>query len=352
MKNVSAAFQTHIEGEVTNVSARLKLTRIDGTILGWTNYWKDVEISGVTYRTAVQDAPSAIKTTSNLAVDNLEVLARIDDDRLAESDLLAGKYDYATVELAEFNHQDTSQGIMHLRSGTVGEVSVARGRADVELRGVMQKLQQRIGRLHQKPCDADLGDSRCGERLNPSAWAATTGYTARSDKDSATGSVVRPTVFNDRHFKCTTAGTSGGSEPSWNTTLGGTTNDGSVVWTAIEARTVEATVSTVASRSQFTTPPISRTDGWFNGGVVTWVTGLNAGLRAEVKRSSTASDTTLILHLPMPYAIQAGDTFTMTAGCDLLHGTCISKFDNLYNFRGFPHMPTRDDVVKYPDAPA
>jgi hypothetical protein len=33
------------------------------------------------------------------------------------------------------------------------------------------------------------------------------------------------------HFECTTAGTTGGAEPSWNTTVGGATNDGTCVWT-------------------------------------------------------------------------------------------------------------------------
>ena len=352
MKTVSAAYQAHIEGEVTTVSARLKLTRIDGTILGWTNYWKDVEISGVTYRTAVQDAPSSVRSSADLSVDNLEVLARIDDDRLAESDLLGGKYDYAAIEFAEFNHQDTSQGVMYLRAGTIGEITVARGRANVELRGVTQALQQRIGRLHLKRCDADLGDTRCGVRLNPPVWTNGTSYTARSAKDAASGSVVRPSVANDRHFKCTSGGTSGGSEPVWNTTLGGTTNDNGVIWTAIEALTVTSTVAAATSRTTFTCSGLARADGWFDGGLLTWSTGLNAGLRSEVKRS-TNSPTQIVLHLPTPYAIAAGDTFTVTAGCDLLHSTCIStKFDNLYNFRGFPHMPTRDDVLQYPDAPA
>ncbi len=33
-------------------------------------------------------------------------------------------------------------------------------------------------------------------------------------------------------FKCTTAGTTSGTEPTWNTTIGGTTADGTAVWTA------------------------------------------------------------------------------------------------------------------------
>lgn len=56
-------------------------------------------------------------------------------------------------------------------------------------------------------------------------WAASTAYSL-TDK-------VRPLTSppSGKLFRCTTAGTSGGSEPTWNTTLGGTTNDGSVVWT-------------------------------------------------------------------------------------------------------------------------
>jgi len=36
---------------------------------------------------------------------------------------------------------------------------------------------------------------------------------------------------NGHWFKATTAGTTGSSEPSWNTSSGGTTSDGSAVWT-------------------------------------------------------------------------------------------------------------------------
>lgn len=350
MKTVSGAFATHIAGETTSVATTYKLTRRDSTVLGFTSHDQDLAAGGVEFHATLGDAPSEIKSSSDLAVDNLEVVALVDDDRIVESELLAGLYDFATIEIAEVNHQDLGQGNMILRKGVVGEQTVGRGQVRVELRGAMQVLQQTIGRIHQKRCDADLGDTRCKVRLAPPVWAATTGYTARSARDANTGSVVRPTAFNDRHFKCTTAGTSGGSEPSWNTTLGGTTNDGTAVWTAIEALTVESSVSTVTSRRVFTTAAISRTDGWFDGGVLIWLTGLNAGLEAEVKRWTDGTNT-IELHQAMPFDVAASDAFTVTAGCDLLRATCKTKFDNIHNFRGFPDMPTRDAVLAYPDSP-
>ncbi len=55
-----------------------------------------------------------------------------------------------------------------------------------------------------------------------SAWAATTSYSV--------GDIRRPTTWNNRIFECVVAGTSGGSEPSWDTTLGNETTDSGVTW--------------------------------------------------------------------------------------------------------------------------
>ena len=47
----------------------------------------------------------------------------------------------------------------------------------------------------------------------------------------AVGDVVAPTSPNGHVYRVTTAGTSGTSQPAFNTAAGSTTNDGSVVWT-------------------------------------------------------------------------------------------------------------------------
>ena len=42
------------------------------------------------------------------------------------------------------------------------------------------------------------------------------------------------------------------------------------------------------------------------------------------------------------------DAFTVTAGCDKRFQTCHDRFNNVVNFRGFPHIPGNDFVVSYP----
>ena len=62
------------------------------------------------------------------------------------------------------------------------------------------------------------------QAINPDAWSAEAAYLL----DDA----VRPTVTrNGFTYVCTTAGTSGTSEPVWPVTVGDTVTDGTVVWT-------------------------------------------------------------------------------------------------------------------------
>ena len=44
-----------------------------------------------------------------------------------------------------------------------------------------------------------------------------------------------------------------------------------------------------------------------------------------------------------------GDAFTATAGCDKQFATCAARFGNGVNFRGFPHMPGEEAVLRYPN---
>jgi len=90
-------------------------------------------------------------------------------------------------------------------------------------------------------------------------------------------------------------------------------------------------------------------DGFCTGGRLTWTGGANAGLTVEVKaHRRVGSATELDLWQRAPREIAAGDGFRATAGCDKRHATCRGKFANVANFRGFPHMPGNDFIVRMP----
>jgi len=50
------------------------------------------------------------------------------------------------------------------------------------------------------------------------------------------------------------------------------------------------------------------------------------------------------------FAIEAGDTFVVTAGCEKSFAMCGARFGNRINFRGFPHMPGPDAVLAGPSS--
>lgn len=85
--------------------------------------------------------------------------------------------------------------------------------------------------------------------------------------------------------------------------------------------------------------------GWFTGGVLNWTGGSNAGAVARVMRHSGSE---VELAAAARFAVEAGDAFVVTAGCDKSFATCGAKFGNRDSFRGFPHMPGTDAVLAGP----
>ena len=108
-------------------------------------------------------------------------------------------------------------------------------------------------------------------------------------------------------------------------------------------------VVAVRATSSFTTSGLdSFDDGWFTAGKLSFSSGANAGLSVEVKSHRKDGAVSFELWQAMPEPIQTGDVFTVTAGCDKRFPTCHDRFDNVVNFRGFPHIPGNDFVISYP----
>lgn len=274
MKSTGTALKTHMAGEVTSLATLWKITRLDATVFAFTDHTRDIEYGGNTYLASSGYAPSAIKTTAALNVDNLEVQSFLRSSTITDADLLAGLWDYATVEIMRINYLSIGDGIEWLRKGTLGNVKTGRTAFVAELRGMTQPLQQTIGRIFSPGCDANLGDARCG--------------------------------------------------------------------VTIASYTVTGAVTSVTSGHEFTDTSRAEASGYFEGGLLTWTAGNNNTYQMEVK---TFASGVFFLQQAMPNAIQIGDTYSVYAGCDKILSTCKTKFSNVINFRGFPHVPGNDRMV-------
>jgi uncharacterized phage protein (TIGR02218 family) len=223
MKTVSSALAQHLAGEVTTLATCWQITRRDGAVLGFTDHVRDLEIDGVTYRAASGYTRTAIRGTADLAVDNLDVESVFSSDGITEEDLRAGKYDFAEVRMFLVNYQDPGQGILKLRRGWLGEVTIRDGMYVAELRGMTQRLQMTVGEVYAPDCAADLGDTRCGVDL------------AALEENGTVDTVISATSFETSLVQAT--GWYDGGELTWT----GGANAGQTV----AARSWDATTNTL-----------------------------------------------------------------------------------------------------------
>ncbi len=114
-----------------------------------------------------------------------------------------------------------------------------------------------------------------------------------------------------------------------------------------------AVAGTVAARTDdanFTTN-LTQVSNYFALGRIVWLTGNNVGFQKGV-RSYLSTGGAIKLVTPMPYLIQAGDTFTIYPGCNKTQSACANNntaigpaFNNAANFGGQPYIPIPEVAV-------
>lgn len=351
-QSLSAKRLTHIAQTTQTNAGFARITRTDGTVIGLTNHVKDVTIGSVTYLSATGYTPTAVSHSTNYQPGTVDVDAILSTAGIPRADIEAGEYDYADVRVFITDYTNPVADEHPVIRGKWGRVTLQDGRFQTEFHSLLDHLSQNIGRTHKPACDAELGDSDCGVRLDPSTWAATTAYTVREAQDAATGSIVKPTTELGVFFKCTVAGTSGGSEPSWDTTIGNTTTDGTVTWEAFRATTLTGTVTAITDNRVFQDSSRDEPDAYWDYGKVTFTSGANNGLSMEIKSFTYVNGSPgvaeISLFLPMPNDIALSDTYTIVTGCQKrFTEDCVGVYDNADNFRGFPFIPTRDQAARF-----
>jgi uncharacterized phage protein (TIGR02218 family) len=169
-----------------------------------------------------------------------------------------------------------------VRRATIGEIVREDGVFRAELRSPQHALNVVKGRRYQALCDAALGDARCGIDLE--------------DPDfRAEGSVAE---VRDR-FHLAVNGTG------------------------------------------------AYAIGWFGFGHVVWTSGKRERLRDRiVSHQRIGGADILSFDKPVGEWVEPADEMTIYAGCDRRFETCRERFGNAVNFRGFPHVPGNDVIMR------
>jgi uncharacterized phage protein (TIGR02218 family) len=161
MKTISSALAAHLSGEITSLATCWKLTRMDETVMGFTDHDRDITFDAITYHAATGFTPTAVQSNDSLAVDNLDIEGLLTSGSLTEADILAGLYDHAAIEVFLVNWADLTQGRLVLHTGWLGEVTLKRNRFVAEMRGLSQPLATTLGEVYSPSCRAQFGDARC-----------------------------------------------------------------------------------------------------------------------------------------------------------------------------------------------
>lgn len=282
MRNIPPGLAAHLASGATTLCNCWRISRRDGVVLGFTDHDENLFFDGTLFRAGTGFEGTEIETRLGLAATGSELHGALSDESIAENDLVGGKFDNARVELFLADWSDVENRLLQ-RTGNIGEIRREGAAFAAEIRGLAHQLDQEHGRIFAAPCDADLGDLRCGIDLDDPA------FRGEGEIASVQGAALfAASGLGDFAHDCFTRG--------------------KLVW---------------------------------SGGANE---GLAVEIKEHRKDGDVV---TLSLWQTPPNPLQAGDEFAVTAGCDKRFETCREKFANTLNFRGFPHLPGNDFVVGY-----
>jgi uncharacterized phage protein (TIGR02218 family) len=283
MRSLDAGLAAHVASGATTLCTCWRLTRTDGTVLGFTDHDRTLSFGGTGYTPA--HGLDGGEATAKLGpqTDTSEVVGILHADAITEEDILLGRYDGADVETWRVNWRDPDERVL-LRRASIGEITREDGVFRAELRSGQHALNRVQGRIYQALCDAELGDGRCGVALDTPALRAEAAVSGARDR-----------------FRLAVSGLDGFEE------------------------------------------------GWFAFGAATWSGGTRTGLRDRILTHQRIGGVDILGFVsPVGDWVTAGDALVVTAGCDRRFATCRERFANTVNFRGFPHIPGNDFVLRYP----
>ena len=238
------------------------------------------------------------------------------------------------------------------------EIIIFRGSGDVEFnrmvltlncRSILDSLNIIVPKdVYQEPCNKKLFDDDCGLTRADFAYEGTaTNGTDVTLIDSARGTVYKGTFDN-------TTGT---------IVIGDTITGGNNAYTAVVIQIIYLTATTgfiwyveLSNSANFEDDEVLANGAdnvtlngvpvadstFYQQGELEMTSGDNNGQRRPILKDS---GNTITIVWPLVNDAAGGDTYKIYPGCDKRTTTCLNKFGNINNFRGFIYIPRIEETI-------
>lgn len=274
MRSLPPSLEAKWRAGATSLARGWRLVRQDGLVVAATEHDRDLQAGGTLFKAALSVIESPVEAELSLSPGHAALSGALSLAGVDADDIKLGLWDQARVEAYLIDWQEPNLSVP-LWSGFVQTIVCHGSRFELNIQTLEPAMNQMVGRIYARTCDARLGDGRCGVDLKAKAYS--TSATIRS-------------VSSDRALTLTSVQT--------------------VDLTALRAGMLRVT----SGRAMGLARPI---------------------LQAEQISGHVA----IRLSQPMPLLPGVGDLVTLSFGCDKRYETCRNRFGNGLNFRGVPTLP-------------
>lgn len=162
---VTSDMKTYLAGSVLTLATIWKFTAKAGAVVRLTNHTRDIVFGGQTYSSAPV-VPTEIERRLGLSPDNYELTIPYRAGEFEYSDIIAGLWRNARVEMRVVNYLDTALGHAQYTLGEITTLGVGHFACKPNIETLTHRLSQPIGDVYSPKCRVKrLGGPGCGVDL-------------------------------------------------------------------------------------------------------------------------------------------------------------------------------------------
>lgn len=285
MRTLPPALAAKWQAGVTTLARGWRLTRQDGFVVAATEHDRDLYAAGILFKASLSLSESPAEAELALNPGHAALSGALSVEGIEADAISLGLWDQARVEAYLIDWQDPELYVPFW-SGFVHTIVHHGSGFELNIQTLEPAMNQTIGRVYARTCDARLGDVRCGVDLSVPAYQTLTSINA---------------IENDRRLLLA--------------------ETQSLDLEAMRGGTMRFISGKVAGLSR-AIQGIELVDG-------EWVA---------------------LLAQPLPVLPAMGDEVSLSPGCDKRFETCRTRFSNHLNFRGIPTLPGETAMITGPSA--